>query len=143
MEDETPKQTHGQLEQTLAERIQVLYLTQLGHKPNKVSCQMIDKTLTIIIENSVTKLVRLLAESGKYDLAERTRFSIHKAFKPQLKALIEEVIGVSVIDLLGDSKLDTGFTNMIAVLSDAPKLSDSSSLPKVKQQTMSDTIGDK
>lgn len=143
MEDETPKQTYRRLEQTLAERIQILYLTQLGHKLNKVSCQLIDKTLTIIIENSITKPVRLLAESGKHELAERARFNIHKAFKPQLKALIEEVIGVSVIDLLGDSKLETGFTTMIAVLGDEPKLSDSSSLPKVKQQTMSDAIGDK
>lgn len=143
MEDETSKQTHGQLEQTLADRIQVLYLNQLGHKPNKISCQLIDRMLTISIENSITKPVRLLAESGKHELAERARFNIHKAFKPQLKALIEEVIGVSVIDLLGDSKLDTGFTSMIAVLSDAPKLSDSCFLTKVKQQTMSDSIGDK
>lgn len=143
MEDETPKPGHGQLEQTLENRIQVLYFTQLGHKPNKVSCHLVDKTLSIIVENSITKPVRLLAESGKQELAELARFNIHEAFKPQLKALIEEVIGVSVIDLLGDSKLETGFTSMIAVLATAPKVGDSSSLPKVKQQTMSDLNSDR
>lgn len=143
MEDGTPKQTHEQLEKTLAERIQVLYFTVLGHKPNKVSCQLIGTTLTIVVENSITKPVRLLAESGKQELAELARFNIHKAFKPQLKVLIEAVIGISVIDLLGDSKIQTGLTSMIAVLAAAPQVGDSSFLPKVKQQTMSDSSGDR
>lgn len=122
MEDETPKPGHGQLEQTLENRIQVLYFTQLGHKPNKVSCHLVDKTLTVTVENSITKPVQLLAEIGKQELAELARFNIDKAFKTQLKALIEEVLGVSVIELLGDSKLETGLTTMLAVLAAAPKV---------------------
>ena len=122
MEDETQKLGHGQLEETLEDRIEVLYFTQLGHKPNKVSCHLVDKTLSINVENSLTKPVQLLAESGKQELAELARFNIYKAFKPQLQALIEEVIGVSVIDLLGDSKLETGLTSILAVLAAAPKV---------------------
>lgn len=143
MERKTSKSTCEQLEQTLSEHIQVLYLTHIGHKPNRVSCQLIDKTLTNIIEDSISKPVRLLADSGKQELAEQVQFNINKAFEPQMQLLIEEVIGVRVLDLLSNSKLHTGCTTIIAVLAATPKLGNPSSLLKVKQQTLSDSNNDK
>lgn len=142
MKDKTSKQTLEQLEQNLSERIQVLYLTQLGHKPNKVSCQLIDKTLTIVVENPITQPERLLAQSGKTELAEQVRFNIHKAFQPQLKVLIEEVIGVDLIELVGDSQLQTGRTVIIAILAATPKLLTPPSLAHIEQQTVSDSDSD-
>ena len=108
MEDERVKPSNGQLEQSLSEHVMLLYLTQIGHQPTKVYCNLIDKTLTIIVNNPITQPEKILARSGKQELAKQVRFSINKAFQPQLKALIEDVLGVSVIDLLGDSKLQTG-----------------------------------
>ncbi len=125
MEDETSKPTYAQLEQNLSQRIQSLYLNDLGHEPYSVSCQLIDKTLTIIVENPITQLERFLAASGKQELAEELRVNIHKAFQPFLKALIEEVVGTSVIDLLGDSNFQTGRTSVIAILAATPKVGNS------------------
>ena len=143
MKDKTSKQTLEQLEQNLSERIQVLYLTQLGHQPNKVSCQLIDKTLTIVVENPITQPEQLLVQSGKRELAEQVRFNIHKAFQPQLKVLIEDVIGVELIELVGDSQLHTGRTIIIAILAATPKMITPSTLAKTKQQqTVSDSDSD-
>ena len=128
MEDEKSQPPHGQLEQNLSQRVTVLYLTQLGHQPSKVSCQLIDKTLTIIVENPITQPERFLAKSGKKELAAQVRVTLHKAFQPQLKLLIEEVLRVSVIDLLGDSKLQTGRTTVIAILAATPKVDNPSSI---------------
>ncbi len=142
MEDERVQPPHAQFEQSLSQRVMALYLTQLGHQPSKVSCQLIDKMLTIIVENPITQPERLLAESGKQEFAERVRFNLHKAFQPQLRALIEDVLKVSVIDLLGESKLQTGRTSVIAVLAATPKVDNPSSIPNVKQQRMSDSGSD-
>lgn len=119
---ETAGFTRGQLERTLSQRIQALYRNQLGHQPSKVTCQIFEEKIAIILENSLTKPEQLLAQSGREDLAERVRSDLDEVIQPQLKALIEEVVGVSVVDLLSDAKIDTGRTGTIAVLSEVPRL---------------------
>lgn len=117
--------TRGQLERTLSQRIQSLYRTQLGHQPSQVSCQIFDEKLAIILENSITQPEQLLAQNGQEELAEQVRSDLEKALQPQLKSLIEEVLGVSVIDLLSDAKIETGRTGTIVVLSSAPQVRNS------------------
>lgn len=119
---ETSGPTRGQLERTLSQRIQALYRTQLGHQPSKVTCQIFDEKIAILLEDSVTKPEQLLAQSGKEELAEQVRSDIDEVIQPQLKALIEEVMGIAVIDLLSDAKIDTGRTGSIAILADKPQI---------------------
>ncbi|GAC1470369.1 MAG: hypothetical protein NVS2B14_16210 [Chamaesiphon sp.] len=119
---ETPSPTRGQLERTLSQRIQALYRTQLGHQPSKVSCQIFDEKIAIIVEDSVTKPEQLLVQQGREELAEQVRADLDEVIQQQLKVLIEEIVGVSVIDLLSDAKLDTGRTGTIAVLAETPKI---------------------
>jgi len=119
---EKPSVTRGQLERTLSQRIQALYRNELGHQPSKIVCQIFDSKVAIIMENSLTKPEQLLAENGKEDLAEQIRSDLEEVIQPQIKALIEEVVGIAVIDLLSDSKLDTGRSGTIAVLADSPAL---------------------
>lgn len=126
MEDGTSIPNQAQLEQNLSQHIRMLYINQLGHEPSSVSCQLADKALTIIVENPVTQPERLLAESGKIELAEQVRANLHKAFQPQIKALIEEVLGIPVIELLGKSNLQTGFSTVIVILAAKPKVDTSS-----------------
>ena len=125
MEDEAARPIYRHLEQSLSQSIQALYVTELGHQPGRVSCQLIEKTLTIVVENPVTRPERFLAEVGKQELAERLRSTIHKSFQPQLKALIEEVVGVQVIDILGNSNLQTALTTVVAVLAAPPRVGNS------------------
>lgn len=121
MEGKISKLIHAQLEQDLSQHIQSLYLNQLGHEPSSVSCQLIDKTLTITVEDPITQPEKLLIENGKHELAQEVRSTIYKALQPLLKALIEEAVGVDVVELLGSSEIQTGYVITIAVLVAPPQ----------------------
>lgn len=114
--------TRGQLERTLSQQIQALYRTQLEHQPSKVICQIFDEKIAIILEDSITQPEQLLFNTGQEELAEQVRSELDEAIQPQLKALIEQVVGVPVIDLLSDAKLETGRTATIAILAATPQV---------------------
>ncbi|NMG19962.1 DUF2294 domain-containing protein [Brasilonema bromeliae] len=118
----TPTPTRGQVERTLAQGIQALYRDQLGHQPSKVTCQLSDQNVVVIIENSITKPEKLLITTGHEELAEEVRSDLDDAIRPQLKALIEETLNVTVIELLSDATLQTGRTGIIAILTDSPTI---------------------
>lgn len=119
---ETSYPTRGQIERTLSQRIQALYRTQLEHQPSRVTCQIFDEKIAIILEDSITQPEQLLVENDQEELAEQVRAKLDEAIEPQLKSLIEEVVGVAVIDLLSDAKLATGRTATIAILAQTPQL---------------------
>lgn len=118
--------TRGQLERTLSQRIQALYRTQLEHQPSRVTCQIFEEKIAIILEDSITKPEKILVNSGEQELAAQVRSELDEAIQPQLKALIEEVVGVAVIDLLSNAKLETGRTATVVILADTPQLRNSS-----------------
>lgn len=132
-----PTPTRGQLERTLSQRIQALYRDQLGHNPGKVDCQIFDEKLAIIIDNAITPPEQLLAEQGNSELVEQFHSNLDKAIQPQLKALIEEITQVPVLDLLSDAKLETSRTGTIAILADTPQVRNPESIPKVKKSESS------
>ncbi|WP_250124394.1 DUF2294 domain-containing protein [Chroococcidiopsis sp. CCMEE 29] len=114
--------TRGQIERTLSQRIQTLYRTQLEHQPSRVVCQLFDEKIAIVLEDSITQPEQLLVSSGQEELAEQVRTELDEALQPQLKALIEEVVGVAVIDILSNAKLETGRTATVIILADLPRV---------------------
>jgi uncharacterized protein YbcI len=114
--------TRGQAERALSQGIQALYREQLGHQPGKVTCQLFDEKLAIVIENSLTQPEQLLAEEGRMELAEQVRTDLQSAIRPQLESIIQTVLGVGVLDLLADATLATGRTGIIAILDSSPQL---------------------
>ncbi len=124
--------TRGQLERKLSQEIQAFYRRHLGHRPSKVTCQLFDAKLAIIIEDSITSAEQLLVEEGKNKLAEKVRSNLDDAIKPKLKQLIEKIAKTQVIDILSDATLDTGRTGIIAVLSDTPEMRNPERIPKIK-----------
>ncbi len=124
--------TCGQLERKLSQKIQQFYRSNLGHQPSKVTCQLFDTKLVIILEDSITNAEQLLVNEGKNDLAEEVRSNLDEATKPKLQQLVEEITDVKVLDILSDATLDTGRTGMIAVLSATPKVRNPKSVPKLK-----------
>lgn len=127
------QQTVGQLEREISQKMQALYKKHLGHQPSKVTCQLFDSKLAIILENSVTPPEQLLIEEGEVELAEKVRTDLNQAMRPQIKALIESVLGVAVVDLLSDATLKTERTGIIAVLSAAPGVRNPDAIPKMKK----------
>lgn len=125
--------TRGQLERTLSQRIQALYRQEIGQQPSKVTCQLFDSKLAIVIENSITPAEKLLAEEGQNELAEQVRSGLEEVTKPRLKVVIEEVLGIKVSDMLSDSTLETNRTGVIAILDDTPNVRNPESVPKLKK----------
>ncbi len=133
MTSESSKPTRGQLERLLSQRLQAFYREQLGHQPGKVTCQLFDEKLAIIVEDSITPPEQILANNGQTELAEQVRTDLDKAIQPQMKALIEEVLSVSVLDILSDATLETGRTGIIAVLDVTPEVRNPDAVPKIKK----------
>jgi uncharacterized protein YbcI len=120
--EESSALTLEQLEQKLAQEVIVLYQTHLGHQLQRVSCKLRDKTLTIVAEDSMTRLEQFLVQNNKHELAREVRANLNKVLEPDLKFLIEEVLDVPVIDVLCNSELESSRTSVIAVLSANPSL---------------------
>lgn len=133
MNEESSKPTRGQLERLLSQRLQALYRSQLGHQPGKVTCQLFDEKLAMIVEDSITPPEQLLANSGQGELAQQVRSDLDKAIQPQIKAMIEEVLNVAVLDILSDATMETGRTGIIAILEITPEVRNPDSVPKIKK----------
>ena len=133
MNHESSKPTRGQLERLLSQRLQALYREQLGHQPSKVSFQLFDEKVAIIVENSITPPEQLLANTGQAELAQQVRADLDKAIQPQLKEAIEEVLNVNVLDILSDATIETGRTGIIAVLDVTPEVRNPEAVPKIKK----------
>ncbi len=134
----TTTPTRGQVERTLAQRIQALYRQHLGHQPSKVTCQLSEQNVVVLLEDSITQPEQLLAQTGRQELAEQVHSDLDDAIQPKLKELIEEILHVSVVDLLSDATLDTGRTGIIALLTDAPNVRINASSSKIKKRNSLD-----
>ena len=124
--------TRGQLERKLSQEIQAFYCRNLGHQPSKVTCQLFEAKLAIILENSITNTEQILVKEGKIELAEQVHSNLDDALQPELKQLIERIANIKVLDLLSDATLNTKRTGIIAVLSASPQVKNPESIPKLK-----------
>ncbi|CAN5772162.1 hypothetical protein BH23CYA1_BH23CYA1_05130 [soil metagenome] len=129
----TEQQTVGQLEREVSQKMQALYKKYLGHQPSKVTCQLFDEKLAIILEDSVTQPEQLLAQDGQLELAKQVRADLNQAIRPQVKALVESILKVEVLDLLSDATLKTGRTGIIVILSDTPAVRNPDAIPKARK----------
>lgn len=110
------------LEQILVERIQSLFINQLGHQPEDVYCRFLDNKLTIVIENAITKPEKLLMAAGYQDIVKKARNSIEQILQPEFKQIIEEVTDSQVSNILFATHLDTNYVSVIALFVDKYKL---------------------
>jgi uncharacterized protein YbcI len=125
--------TCGQLERSLSQSIQAFYRDRVGQRPSKVTCQLFDDKVAVIIENSITSAEELLFSEGKVELVEEIHSALDEVIKPRLKALMEEILKVGVIDLLSDITLETGRRGIIGVLTETPQVRNPEALPKVSR----------
>lgn len=126
--------TRGQLERELSQKIQAFYRSHLGHQPSKVTCQLFNTKLAIIIEDSITNAEQILVDEGKDDLAKKVRSNLDDAIKPELQQLIEVVTKVKVLDMMSDATLETGRTGIIIILNNPPEIRESENVSKTKSK---------
>ena len=115
------KPTRGQLERTLSQQFQKLYREHLNHSAGKVTCQLFDDKLTIIVEDSLTQPEQLLLEESKSEIVEQMRSDLDDAIRPKIIDLVEEILGQKVIDLMSDTTLQTGRSGVVIILSGQPQ----------------------
>ncbi len=120
MEKSIANQTEQQWQPVLSQRIQQLYCRLVEHEPSEVTCKLFDNTLTIVLENTLSRPLQLLARNDDPTLAQQVKLNVEAVIKPQLKQIVEEVFGVAVVDLLMDTSLETGRTGTIAILASKP-----------------------
>lgn len=116
--------TYMQLEAKLSQKIAAMYLTYLGHEPDQVSCRLVEQTIDINIQGSITKPEQLLLQQGKWQLANQVRSNIQTALQPQLRSLVEETFAVPTLEILGDSHSDPDSTSVVVILSRLPSITD-------------------
>lgn len=117
-----------QLEQILSQRILAWYDTQLGHSYANVSCKILNKNnvAIIVVDNSIAMPLQLLIRHGKEALAKEAHsYIIDEALEPELKALIEEAMGITVVDMLSNTTIETARTGIIAIFADRPLIAKS------------------
>ena len=120
--EKASKQTAGQVEREISQKMQALYKNKLGHQTGRITCQLFDAKVAIVLENSLTQPVKLLFEENRNELAQQMRNDLNDALQPLVKTLIEDIIGVAVIDLLSDTSLSTGRTAVIGILERVPDI---------------------
>ena len=111
--------SHSQnIEHILAERIQSLFIDQLGHQPEDIYCRFLDNKLTIVIENAITKPEKLLIAAGYQDIVKKARGSIEQILQPEFKKIIEEISNSQVSNILFATHLDTNYVSIIALFTE-------------------------
>jgi uncharacterized protein YbcI len=118
MAPELKHPTRGQLERTVSQQLQKLYREQLGHTPGKITCQLFNDKLTIIVEGSLTQPELLLLQETSPQRVEQLRTDLDEAVRPKLISLVETVLDRQVLDLMSDTTLETGRTGMVIILSE-------------------------
>ena len=110
-----------QLEELLSQRIQDLYRRKLGHQLNKITYEVFDHALVILLEGAVTQPEQILSQQEHKELVIQVRAVLDQVIQPQIQQIIEEVIGGTVTDLLYDTTLNTGRTGIIAMIEFQPR----------------------
>ncbi|MDZ8258643.1 DUF2294 domain-containing protein [Nostoc sp. ChiQUE01b] len=130
--------TIGQLETKISQRIINLYNERLGKSPSQIICHFFDTEIVISIENSVTQAEQTLLKGGYATLAEQVRLYLEKIIKPDLKNLIEEIIGQPVLYLMTNTNLTTGRTGIVIILKELPEVRNPEYIPKVNVRNLAD-----
>ncbi|MFN6527604.1 DUF2294 domain-containing protein [Nostoc sp. ChiSLP03a] len=130
--------TIAQLETEISKQIIKLYNDRLGKSPSQIICHFFDTEIVISIENSVTQSEQTLLKGGYDTLAEQVRLYLEKIIKPDLKNLIEEIIGQPVIYLMTNTNLRTGRTGIVVILKELPELGNFEPIPKINIRNLAD-----
>ncbi|MEH2088303.1 DUF2294 domain-containing protein [Nostoc sp.] len=130
--------TIGQLETEISQRIISLYNDRLGKSPSQIICHFFDTEIVISLENSVTQAEQTLLKGGYDTLAEQVRLYLEKIIKPDLKNLIEKIIGQPVLYLMTNTNLATGRTGIVVILKELPEVRNPESISKINVRNLAD-----
>lgn len=131
----TAQPTVGQIEREVSQKIQALYKKILGHQLGRVTCQLFDVRIAIILEDSISQPVKLLLEESQTELAQQIRSDLNNAMQPHIQDLLANVLGVDVLDMISDATLSAGRTGVTGVLARLPAVRNPEAIPEAREFT--------
>ena len=130
---QTEQLTVGQMEREVSQQIQALYKKVLGHQLGRVTCQLFNSSVTLVLENSISQPVKLLLEESQTELAQQIRSDLSDVMQPRIQALLADVLGVEVLNVLSDATISTGRTDIIGVLACLPDVRNPEAILKARK----------
>lgn len=113
--------SNRQLEILLSVEICNLYQMLLGHRPNLITCCFIeDQELTLVFEDFLTPMEKMLLKGGRPNLVLEARQSIDTVVHRQLKLLMKKSSNRRVLNLLSDVDILTNRKIIYIILSPNP-----------------------
>ena len=122
MDMEKTLPTRGQLERQISQGVQALYQLQFGHLPRKVTCHIFGDKVAIVAEDTVTAIEQILHDNSQADLAREIRSAVCEAFTVRVKQTVTEILDIEVVDVVGDSTLESGCLGAIVFLKGSPQI---------------------
>ncbi len=122
--------TIGQIEREISQRVQALYNSHIGQRPQPVICHTFDTEIVITLEKSVTQTEQTLLINGYANLAEEVQAALHQIIKPQIKDLVEQVTQRRVLDVVSNTSFTIGRTSIVIFLEQLPEVRNPQVIPK-------------
>lgn len=121
--------TEFEIDKILSQKVHQLYSQWIGNCLSQVKCHLSFRTLTILIENSLSATERLMLDSGNVEAAIEWRSKLKDILQSRLRSAIETELKMSILDVLVDTSQSTERTGFIVVLErDAKELVESKSV---------------
>jgi uncharacterized protein YbcI len=135
----TTNPTRGQIERTLVQQLHNFYRERIGQRPSQGICQLYDERLSVVLQLAVSPAEQTLLDAGREELVKKVRSELNEAIKNPLKLLIQNIVGTTVIAILIDSDIISGYASITAVLDNTPSVRDPQTIPKVNRKKLAET----
>lgn len=87
--------TAGQIERDISQALNGLYRKELGHQPGKITCQLFEKKVVLVIEDALSRPEKLLLSQGDSEIALKAHEELLDTLKDKAKSCIADVTGMS------------------------------------------------
>jgi len=92
-----------------------------GRGPTKARSVVNDNSVLVLLEDSLTKAERRLADSGRAEHVLATRHEFQKVMRDDLVQVVEEALGRKVIAFMSTNHIDPDMAAEVFVLEPMPK----------------------
>lgn len=106
----------------ISRRFVALFKEYVGRGPTRARTYFFDHLVLVVLEDTLTKAERTLAEEERTELVRELRRSFQGAMRERSVAMIEEETGCSVLAALSDHSVEPDFAVEGFVLDPGPKL---------------------
>lgn len=106
----------GSLNAALADAVVRIHNQYLGRGPSKGQAFFRDRVIVVVMEETLTKAERSLAESGRMDHVLGMRQEFQRTMEEDLTEAVQELTGCKVIAFMSDNHIDPDMAAELFVL---------------------------